>query len=1412
MATNCTHRGGRDTGGLLPAYTLDGPGSVDDPACPATVYDTDVSHPNDWTSSQGAANTDASAQPGYIGSWRLPVLFLISFMVLCVQALVAQQGITVTLTKSHNAPSPVPSGQAFTYTLAYGWSGASSWTVATPGTLTIRDTIPPELDIVSTLPGSIISGNIVTFQLSGLNASAGAGTVQINVRFKPGVTCPGTRACNIAYIQAGEGKAVASNNVCVTATAQNKWTFEKALVAGCALDNDVIFRVCVMNPSGGDIGGLNLTNVQLNDVLPAGAVLTSVSGNWSSFTQAGSNVTLTGGPSTLPVSPWNAWYCVYLHVTFPSGTFQQGQSVVNKATVAFNTPCDKDGVKPQTLTDSATVILCAANPSGSLWKGLAINLYFPSNPYYYPAFSPGCCGTYTLSYSNTGNVAQPGFVMEDVLPTTLDLNAIRTNVPSANTPVTVEVYCWSGASCSVTPCTTVVYTTAGLQTLTSLPPNVCKVRWTYGGSIAITQSVQNYLDVCVRTASYASPFAPVLAGQNILNTVNASAQNLTQISATHTKPVDSIRPKILTTKFFMGACAATCTPATAGPFVPGQTVRWRMAVANVGNAAASPCTITDALPTGLSYAGNPTYYYGTFNWMADQYNPPCCSLSATVPAQIGGTITTPAIGATNLSWTFPTLPSRCDGTVEYLIIEFDTKISDAPPVPPGQYNNTFTFAAGNLPAAVISNQATLTVNAVAQLTISKEVRQKPSGTFSQSATVPAGSQVEYRVRLKNTGNLILSNICLLDIMPHVGDIMVLPGYTPRNSQFDLPLTAAGSVVAPAGYAIGYNNSANTKNPQRTTVCGGFCGTTDPAAGVGVGPLTAGSFGAYSSSTYSFSVSGGSTQLLPGATLDILVGATVPSTAKPGQNACNSFAVQASPLNTAACLSTQSVPSCLSVAEKPNSGCDRLWLEGRADSCCGYSVILSNQLGAVSSLQYNVLPVGGNTPSGVVHSVQTAPCLPTSTVPANLSGTTTGLLNFNTACTQNAPMQLHLNAASTTASGEICIELIAVIVTKDGQKVECRDTVCFKCDRAPQTRCDSMSVKPFPYPNLDLSGRTFTVYNMKSPASPICSVKISVVPPPSGPGVNGGGLYVDGVAKSWPWGTSVGYSQVLPVHGLPANNTVQFNLGIDYTIGWVGTVSVTTYHCDGDSCTSVYGPWKASKKDVLVVGTPIDIKDKLKLQIYRLSFPRDKAIGRNIRSIAIRHGAPVESIVAVTGGSLPCDADSKEKCNDLLDAVRVNNGMVMLELRHALDSITQGADPELTVIYTAASDRRPTIEIVYYDANGDEVGHNEMTVTGGTLLDVDDPRGMAGVASLLSARPNPTNGRSDISFTLSSTSTVELELLDMFGRTVMNVITGEHLAAGEHRRSVDMGSLPSGSYLAALRVNGVRSVLRIEVVR
>jgi uncharacterized repeat protein (TIGR01451 family) len=1352
------------------------------------------------------------------GGLRLLLSFLALCVLTCTQAIVARGAVTLTLTKSNDAPNPVPSGQVFTYTLAYSWTGGTGWSSTTPGTLVITDLVPTALDVISTAPGfpvGTIAGQLVTFNLQA-NAPAGAGTVQINVRFTPGITCDGARACNTATIKVkGQDQTVGSNDDCVIATARNKWEFWKDWVGGCIVDSgDVVYRIAVVNPSGNDIGGLNLNTVTLTDFLPPGAIITSVTGDWTGFFPATGTVTLTGGPTSMTVSSGWGWYVAYVHVRFPGGTFSAGQTVTNKAQLQFTTPCSQGQIL--TMNDDATNTLCDPTPpaaGASLWKWLNTWIYFPANPWYFPSWAPGCCGTYYVEMYNSGGLVQTNIEINDTIPSAVDVGVITTHVPSGMTSATMDVFCYVGGTCQPLPAASVTYSSSGSYTPSGLPGPICHIRWRYTGTLSPGEYIFNTVDVCVRTNRFDPPFAPVLPGDVIPNKACGTGINVPAgLCWTDNSTVTATAPNILAAKFFegkSGSCLPSCSPSISGPFYPGDVVRWRMVIANVGSATATPCTITDLLPSGFTYAGNESYYYGPISW-ATYNNPSCCSLTSTVPSAIGG-LGSPAIGDTNLVWNFSTLPAQCNGAVDYLVIEFDAKANDNPTIPPGQYFNTYTFTAGNLGGPVVSNPAQVTINGWARMEVFKDVRPYISGTtFGPSANIQPGGQAEYRLRIQNSGILSLSNLYLLDITPHVGDISVLPPYNFRGSAFGMQVSAP--VTAAAGYSYRYNTSTNTRNPTRSIL---FCSTIDPA--IGAGPVTPGVWVPGYTPTTSFDITQATGTVIPApGTQDFFFIATVPPGTPVGQTACNSFGVEAYPYGTPTCMKAEATPACVTVIPPQHNECDSIWGDVQLDDCCGFNLTVLNTLGNISQLQYNVLPVGGGvTPSGVVQSITTNPCLPSSTMPPSLAGTTSGTLFFTPPC--GSPLGVNVHAASTTPTGEICIELIAVIVRADGTTIQCSDTVCFHCDPAPTERCDSLGVRAFP--NLNQSERTFTIYNLKAPSSPICSVHVDVVPPPGGSGLHGSNLLVDGVAHAWPAGSSSNFTWITGAHGLPANSTVQFNLAVDYGLGWVGNVTITVYHCDGTTCRMEYGPWDASRGRVIDIGSSTDVPDRGTLHIHSLTFSQSVAQGEHIRSIAVHYSEPVTEIVAVTGATYPCDADNPQNpnCNDIFQGVFITDRSIMIDLRRDLDDPANGGDPLLTVVYRAPGQQNPVADITYYDENGQEVGHNQVNVTGG------DPPGrivsglgggdrIASMMGALTARPNPTSGRCDLGFVLPAAATVDLELIDARGNRVATVISSERMTPGEHHRLVDMSTIASGTYLVTLRVNGVPSVLRVELTK
>ena len=261
------------------------------------------------------------------------------------------------------------------------------------------------------------------------------------------------------------------------------------------------------------------------------------------------------------------------------------------------------------------------------------------------------------------------------------------------------------------------------------------------------------------------------------------------------------------------------------------------------------------------------------------------------------------------------MPAQCDGTPLYFIIEFNVLIDTVPPTLPGTYANNFTITAPNATSAT-SNNAYVVVSSKPGVTALKQVRRGTSGAWGSSATIPPGGTGQYLLTVTNTGNVSLSNLCIVDILPHVGDIGILPPYASRSSAFELPLTTPITSIVPPGFSAFYYNNppypAGTINPSRMTICGGFCGVTNPIG------TTSGTWPASfpSGGTYSFSVSAGSsTTLAPGASLQVIVPFTVPSNATVGTTACNSFAYQCTPTGSpATCLAAEPVDVCVTVGK------------------------------------------------------------------------------------------------------------------------------------------------------------------------------------------------------------------------------------------------------------------------------------------------------------------------------------------------------------------------------------------------------------------------------------------------------------------------------------------------------------------
>lgn len=82
---------------------------------------------------------------------------------------------------------------------------------------------------------------------------------------------------------------------------------------------------------------------------------------------------------------------------------------------------------------------------------------------------------------------------------------------------------------------------------------------------------------------------------------------------------------------------------------------------------------------------------------------------------------------------------------------------------------------------------------------------------------------------------------------------------------------------------------------------------------------------------------------------------------------------------------------------------------------------------------------------------------------------------------------------------------------------------------------------------------------------------------------------------------------------------------------------------------------------------------------------------------------------------------------------------------------------------------------------------------------------------LSASPNPFNARTEMTFTLTESGHISLELFDIIGRHILTMVHGT-FAAGEHSVPFDGSNLGSGIYFARLSAPHRQTALKLVLIR
>ena len=518
-------------------------------------------------------------------------------------------------------------------------------------------------------------------------------------------------------------------------------------------------------------------------------------------------------------------------------------------------------------------------------------------------------------------------------------------------------------------------------------------------------------------------------------------------------------------------------------------------------------------------------------------------------------------------------------------------------------------------------------------------------------------------------------------------------------------------------------------------------------------------------------------------------------------------------------------------------CDTIGKVRLDSACCQFCIPIflaqGPAIGGVTSIQWSLS-------GGTMESISPNLGCPFTLTPLNPYNTTSGTITFTQPCTVS-PLNLCMEVNPTTATGQVTLYL----TINHGPNKVCRDSIKLMCARAPITKCDRLAVAPFIYGNLQLSGRTFTIFNQKQPASPIKGVEISFNPPPcvssSSPqgDWNGGGLVVDGGTR--PWGVANSgtpkYSLInmtcVPGSSAPqgnaANDTVKFNLGVDYTCNWTGTVTLTVIHCDGDTCT-LTANWCAKPNPKLcLTGPPVEVTlgpATSPLRVARIMEVQiDTMMVPGNRELRACHATvvPVSRGWDVVGVSIEDELTQEERESGRLrpwiggikltkaDAAR----WALVELQPCRQDTTPIKRP-WTLRATLASRETlsdtPRVAVTFYDADGNPIASDTakaaMQVTS-VPVEIVQPGG--GSSSILQIVPNPAAEEVRVEYVLAHPGDVTVELCDLLGKCRLKAELG-WMPSGRNTFGMSTADLPTGSYILRLRTSGGVLTAPLRVVR
>lgn len=787
--------------------------------------------------------------------------------------------------------SSVQTGVNIVYTIQFSIPAGSTNVV-------ITDNLPNTVEFVQLVTSSICGtptitqpavgnmGGTVTYSLANV-PTACSGTFQIVVRFPAGTTCNGTVARNLVCMDGlnkitGDFRFCTKEPVSTTAIATDPWIIQKnplntfytgSSACGYSTTKDTVEYEIKVAKSVGIYGYLNLNNGVVTDATGGTIVASSITTTAGTAIATGGTLTWTL-PSLMSATVASNVASVKFKVYYPGWLSGTQQTNTANLTGSLGQPSCQVNINKNSNT-TCVVKNTPPPPSGSLFKSVWVG-----------GHSVGCQGYYDITVLNNGSSPFGSFAWNDPMPTGVTVTSIQVWNASATSPCVLSVNGTPGSTITTSPFT---FTPGG---------TVSTIGLSQTGTLNVGAQIR------VRIFFNINASAP----STVTNTVSmVTPTPITPTSRSVSFGVYAPAPQACTYK-------TICNPKPNNIYNQGDILRYRLRVQNIGSDNMTNAIITDVLSNNLEYYGSP-YSYQSSN------NNPACGTSNT-PAWLSNPI--PNIVGNTLTWNNINIPANCQSVLwpncgywgtsglPFYFIEFDVRVRDTAGL--GNIINNFSLGNGNLPTVSTSPNTYITVVGTHGFMLDKSVSVDGGTTYSTAETSTNGSNVNYLLKLNNTGTASFRNITMIDLLPRdngTSDNFILNRTASRGSQFDIAYTGFVSSAPFVPVATLFSAGINLCVPEFGYSPSG-CNTS--------------SWIASAPPSLNAKLNFGTNYLAAGNTLKYIFKAGI-SNASATQKACNTFAAAATGIYI---LNNVNTPIPL-LATESNMAC----VEIKKDDCQGY---------------------------------------------------------------------------------------------------------------------------------------------------------------------------------------------------------------------------------------------------------------------------------------------------------------------------------------------------------------------------------------------------------------------------------------------------------------------------------------------